>query len=286
MKIKTFLLSVLLTSVAIAEFPTTPVNDTLHVEAEKEYVYKSQWKKWFRTSLSDAVDGQWAVSSDGVTYQYNATEGAWKYKIPYSADTVVFVDSDGKLITLSIPEAKQRLGIVDLADDLKVIDDAFNDNVQEVDKGGTGITAVPVGHFIVGKSATELEKLSPADVKGAIGVGNVDNFGTASTGEAQAGSADNKFMTPAKTKDAILALAPTPVIASKLEAEQGVLDSKFMTPAKTKDAILKLAPDEVLKLSTTDRVALTDTAEAGILVYDTDEQRLYSKHANGYWVEK
>jgi len=39
--------------------------------------------------------------------------------------------------------------------------------------------------------------------KGDIGLGNVDNFGTASQAEAEAGVANNRFMTPERTKQAI-----------------------------------------------------------------------------------
>lgn len=41
-----------------------------------------------------------------------------------------------------------------------------------------------------------------------VGLGNVDNYATASQGEAEAGTATNKFMTPERTAQAIAALAP------------------------------------------------------------------------------
>lgn len=41
--------------------------------------------------------------------------------------------------------------------------------------------------------------------KAQVGLGNVDNYGTATTAEATAGSSTSKFMTPARTKEAVTA---------------------------------------------------------------------------------
>ena len=70
----------------------------------------------------------------------------------------------------------------------------------------------------------------------------------ASTAEAEAGANDTKIMTPLKTKQAILELAPAPAdasestkgiveLASEVEATAGSNDTKAMTPETTKKAI-------------------------------------------------
>lgn len=44
--------------------------------------------------------------------------------------------------------------------------------------------------------------------KAQVGLGNVENYGIASQAEAEAGTATNKYMTPLRTKEAILQLSP------------------------------------------------------------------------------
>lgn len=57
----------------------------------------------------------------------------------------------------------------------------------------------------------------------------------ASTAQAQAGTDDDTYMTPAKTSDAITALQTAK--ASQAEAQAMTNDTKFMTPARTLDSI-------------------------------------------------
>lgn len=52
-------------------------------------------------------------------------------------------------------------------------------------------------------AVTDLETAIGALTKADIGLGNVENFGIASTAEAQAGTSDAKYMTPLKTQAAI-----------------------------------------------------------------------------------
>ena len=111
-----------------------------------------------------------------------------------------------------------------------------------------------------------------------VGLANVSNYATASQVEAEAGAAADKYMTPQRTKQAILALAPQGAAisdgskgditvagnvwtvaplpasrvglanvsnyatASQVEAEAGAAADKYMTPQRTKQAILALAP--------------------------------------------
>ncbi|MND22218.1 hypothetical protein D3C81_144660 [compost metagenome] len=104
--------------------------------------------------------------------------------------------------------------------------------------------------------------------KAQVGLGNVDNYGTATTAEAQAGTSNAKFMTPLRTAEAITQQALIPLnahiadknnphnvtkaqvglgnvenyaIATTVEAQAGTSDVKYMTPLKTKDAIAQQA---------------------------------------------
>lgn len=99
-----------------------------------------------------------------------------------------------------------------------------------------------------------------------IGLTNVDNYQTATQGEAEAGTAPDRFMTPQRTAQAIAALAPVKSVAGKTgivtlakgdvglanvenygvatqgEAEAGAAGNKYMTPERTAQAIAALAP--------------------------------------------
>lgn len=104
--------------------------------------------------------------------------------------------------------------------------------------------------------------------KAQVGLGSVENYGIATTAEAQAGTSDVKYMTPLKTKDAITQQALVPLnahindknnphqttkaqvglgsvenyaIATTAEAQAGTSDIKYMTPLKTSQAITQLA---------------------------------------------
>lgn len=68
----------------------------------------------------------------------------------------------------------------------------------------------------------------------------------ASQADAEAGTDQNKLMTPLRTAEAIASLAPDPEIASTAEAEAGVINDKFMTPLRTKEAIIELSPPPVI----------------------------------------
>src|SRR5690606_24895118 len=94
-----------------------------------------------------------------------------------------------------------------------------------------------------------------------IGLGNVQNYGISTQAEAEAGTANNKYMTPLRTAQAIAALAPVKSvagrtgavtlsksdvglgnvenygIATQAEAEAGSVNNKYMTPLRTKQAI-------------------------------------------------
>lgn len=76
-------------------------------------------------------------------------------------------------------------------------------------------------------------------------LGNVDNYGTATQADAEAGTATDKFMTPLRTKQHVSSR-----IASQTEAESGTATEKLMTPLRTKQHVDK-------------RIATKAEAEAG-----------------------
>src|SRR5574343_557127 len=132
----------------------------------------------------------------------------------------------------------------------------------------------------VGEAVTAIENelkdhvdnnLNPhATTKAQIGLGNVDNYQTATQAEAEAGSANDRFMTPTRVAQAISKLIglafnqhtgntsnphqvtkaqvglgsvenfPT---ATQAEAEAGTSNSLFMTPVRVAQAIAKLVGD-------------------------------------------
>jgi hypothetical protein len=94
-----------------------------------------------------------------------------------------------------------------------------------------------------------------ATTKADVGLTSVEDYGVASQAEAEAGSVNNKYMTPLRTAEAIAELAPTPEIATQAEAEAGSINDKFMTPLRTSEAIAELAP--------TPEIATKEEAEAG-----------------------
>lgn len=100
--------------------------------------------------------------------------------------------------------------------------------------------------------------------KAQVGLSNVENYGIASKGQAEAGDGHDTYMTPRRTKEAVqkqvrgdfdnhLADHDNPhqvtkvqvglgdvenyAIARDIEAEQGVVRNKYMTPRTTKHAI-------------------------------------------------
>ena len=85
--------------------------------------------------------------------------------------------------------------------------------------------------------------------KSDVGLGNVQNFSIADQAEAEAGSVNNKYMTPLRTAQAITQLSPAPTIATTEQAEIGEDDTVFMTPLKTAQAIAELAASEINELA-------------------------------------
>ena len=140
------------------------------------------------------------------------------------------------------------------------------------------MTALRVKEAITFQAVTPLTNLlnahtsrtdNPHSVtKAQTGLGSVENFGVASKAQAEAGSANNLYMTPLRVKEAITAQAGTRLdahladannphnvtkaqvglgsvenygIATQAEAEAGTSNAKYMTPLRTSQAITTLA---------------------------------------------
>lgn len=113
------------------------------------------------------------------------------------------------------------------------------------------------------------DKTNPhAVTKDQVGLGSVQNYGIANISEAQAGTANNRYMTPIRTKNMVdgyivpllenhtnnnnnphgvtkaqvgLSAVQNFGTATQLEAEAGLVGNKYMTPLQTKQAIAALA---------------------------------------------
>ncbi|MDT2630792.1 hypothetical protein P7D89_22550, partial [Enterococcus hulanensis] len=96
-----------------------------------------------------------------------------------------------------------------------------------------------------------------------VGLGNVDNYRTATQAEAENGTSTDKFMTPLRTKQQV-----TSRIATQTEAETGVSTEKIMTPLRTKQHLDK-------------RIATQAEAEAG-----TSETAIMTPKATKQAIEK
>lgn len=108
--------------------------------------------------------------------------------------------------------------------------------------------------------------------KAQVGLGNVDNFQTATKPEAEAGTSNASFMTPLRVKEAIDVLALAPLtnhignttnphnvtkqqvglgsvedfgVATRFEAEAGIANDRYMTPLRTSQAINYLLKDSL-----------------------------------------
>lgn len=87
--------------------------------------------------------------------------------------------------------------------------------------------------------------------KAQVGLGNVDNYATATTAEAQAGTVNNKFMTPLRTKEAITAL-----VGNDLSAHISNLNNPHQTTAAQVGAYTTAQTNSLLA----QKLGINDTA--------------------------
>lgn len=133
--------------------------------------------------------------------------------------------------------------------------------------------------------------------KAQVGLGLVDNFGTATVAEAQAGVANDRFMTPARTAQAIEALAIAPFndhinnlnnphqvtkgqiglgnvqnygVATLAEAQAGTSNVKYMTPYLVKNAVAAISSevgDHALSMANPHNVTKAQVGLGNVLNY-------------------
>src|SRR5690606_16449461 len=134
-----------------------------------------------------------------------------------------------------------------------------------VARGGTGLSSLTAGSYLRASSSSAFELRTPAQVRSDIGaapashthspadvgLGNVQNYGIATQAEAEAGTANNKYMTPLRVAQAIAALHanrrdnPHNVQAPQVPYSSGV--SGF-TPANVKAALDALADVRIVEM--------------------------------------
>lgn len=154
---------------------------------------------------------------------------------------------------------------------------------------GAAITALAVAPLNAHISRTDNPH---AVTKAQVSLGNVDNFATASTAQAQAGTANNLFMTPAGTRALVDAVAGNALtshvartdnphsvtkaqvglgnvqnyaVASTAQAQAGTDNATYMTPLRVKEAINTLAGGNIdAHIARTDNPHNTTKAQVGL----------------------
>lgn len=124
-----------------------------------------------------------------------------------------------------------------------------------------------------------------------VGLGSVANFAVATVPEAQAGTVNDKYMTPLRTSQAITALVLTPLnnhlsdfanphqttkdqvgldlvqnyqVASQVEAETGTSNTRYMTPLRTVQAMGAVLAPVTAHLNNTSNPHNTNKAQVGL----------------------
>lgn len=114
--------------------------------------------------------------------------------------------------------------------------DDVTSGVFPVARGGTGLSSLTAGSYLRAASTSAFELRTPAQVLSDIGaapashthsptdvgLGNVQNYGIATQAEAEAGSVNNKYMTPLRVAQAIAALhAKSQVVVATGSVQDG-----------------------------------------------------------------
>lgn len=144
-------------------------------------------------------------------------------------------------------------------------DEAAHDELRQYIQYEDGLLRQSIAVLRFDFEAHENNKQNPhATTKAQVGLGSVENYGIATTQEAQAGTVNNKYMTPLRTSEAITQLALIPLNAhiadkqnphattkaqvglglvenyqpaTQQEAEVGTRSDRYLTPLTTKQAI-------------------------------------------------
>ena len=210
-----------------------------------------------------------------ITFYDRNLEGQLRMEYQTIGDDWVLDDKLYSELLLNIaynPRIANWEQVVELPREFPVVNHSFNiddfvgmtEVVDELDDIEKAILQKNAG----GLADHVADKNNPHSVtKTQVGLGLVDNFPTATIGEAQAGAANNRFMTPLRTKQLIDQVATAALnahladtnnphqvtkaqvglgnvqnyaVASQAEAEAGASAARYMTPVRVREAIIAI----------------------------------------------
>lgn len=236
----------------------TPLNEGEHYNFGYHFAYASH-------TIGLPVYG-------AITFYDRNLEGQLRMEYQTIGDDWVLDDQKFNELLLNVaynPRIANWEQVVELPREFPVVNHDFNiddfvgmsevvDELDDIEKAILQKNAGGLADHIANKA-------NPHEVnKAQVGLGLVDNFPTATVGEAQAGVANNRFMTPLRTKQLIDAVSTAALnlhladmnnphqttkaqvglgsvqnlaLATQAEAEAGSSNARYMTPLRTREAI-------------------------------------------------
>lgn len=236
----------------------TPLNEGEHYNFGYHFAYASH-------TIGLPVYG-------AITFYDRNLEGQLRMEYQTIGDDWVLDDQKFNELLLNVaynPRIANWEQVVELPREFPVVNHDFNiddfvgmsevvDELDDIEKAILQKNAGGLADHIANKA-------NPHEVnKAQVGLGLVDNYPTATVGEAQAGVANNRFMTPLRTKQLIDAVSTTALnlhladmnnphqttkaqvglgsvqnfaLATQAEAEAGSSNARYMTPLRTREAI-------------------------------------------------
>ena len=207
-----------------------------------------------------------------ITFYDRTMEGQLRMEYQTIGDDWVLDDQKFSELLLNVaynPRIANWEQVVELPREFPVVNHSFNiddfvgmsEVVDELDAIEKAILQKNAG----GLADHLIDKSNPHEVtKAQVGLALVDNFPTAAVGEATGGIANNRFMTPLRTKQLIDAVSTAALnlhmadmnnphqttkaqvglgsvqnfaLATQAEAEAGSSNARYMTPLRTREAI-------------------------------------------------
>lgn len=236
----------------------TPLNEGEHYNFGYHFAYASH-------TIGLPVYG-------AITFYDRNLEGQLRMEYQTIGDDWVLDDQKFNELLLNVaynPRIANWEQVVELPREFPVVNHDFNiddfvgmsevvDELDDIEKAILQKNAGGLADHIANKA-------NPHEVnKAQVGLGLVDNYPTATVGEAQAGVANNRFMTPLRTKQLIDAVSTAALnlhladmnnphqttkaqvglgsvqnfaLATQAEAEAGSSNARYMTPLRTREAI-------------------------------------------------
>lgn len=211
-----------------------------------------------------------------ITFYDRTLEGQLRMEYQTVGDDWVLDDQKFAELLLNVaynPRIANWEQVVELPREFPVVNHDFNIDdfvgMSEVVDELADIEKALLQQGVGGIADHIADKSNPhAVTKSQVGLSLVDNFPTATVGEATAGVANNRFMTPLRTKQLIDAVATAALnahmadmnnphqttkaqvglgsvqnfaLATQAEAEAGASAARYMTPLRTREAIEAIA---------------------------------------------